>query len=201
MRVPHKKVAKGAFIYGASCYTPVSRLSSNQLAPLPNDSYGFNERIRESQIYNQIYKPLLSGETGLCLCRQGHVVAQGASLPLSAVAEHALRQVRGGGGRCAELLRQSHQVSTMHYGEEPPEPARRRLRGTLPATRRQRRLGRCALHQDSPGHQCQFRQPLPAFGSKDELPRCPHHVLGRQGQPFPRPALAIEGLQGGARQW
>src|SRR5215475_981719 len=48
--VPHIKVAKGAFIYDASCYTDISGLSSNQLISLPNYSYGFNERIRKNRI-------------------------------------------------------------------------------------------------------------------------------------------------------
>jgi hypothetical protein len=99
-----------------------------------------------------------------------------------------------------ELLRQPLYVCTIHRGKEPPEPARRRLWGTIPEARGQSRLGRRALHQDGPGHQCQFGQPLTPFWSKDALTRCTQHLLGRQGQPFHRPAVAIERLQVGTRQ-
>ena len=116
------------------------------------------------------------------------------------MAQNAFRQVRGGGGLFAELLRQSLQVYTMHRGKEPPEPARRRLRCTIPEARGQSRLGRRAIHQDGPGHQCQFGQPLPTFWRKDELACRSQHLFGRQGQPFHRPAIAIEGLQVGTRQ-
>ena len=51
---------------------------------------------------------LLSGETVLCLCCQGHVrAAHRFSLLLSAVAQNAFWYVCGGGGLYAEVLRQS----------------------------------------------------------------------------------------------
>jgi hypothetical protein len=116
------------------------------------------------------------------------------------VAKNAFRQVRSGGGLFAELLRQPLKVCTIHRGKEPPEPARRRLRCPLPEARGQCRLGRRALHQDGPSHQCQFGQPLPTLWRKDELPCRSQHLFGRQGQPFHRPAITIEGLQVGTRQ-
>ena len=88
----------------------------------------------------------------------------------------------------------------MHCGQEPPESARRRLRGPIPEARGQRRLGRRDIRQDGPGHQGEFGQPLPTFWGKDALPRCAQHLFGRQRQPFDRPAVALEGLQVGARQ-
>jgi hypothetical protein len=117
------------------------------------------------------------------------------------VATNAFRQVRGGGGLFAELLRQPLQVCTIHRGKEPSKPARRRLRCTIPEARGQSRLGRRALHQDGPSYQRQFGQPLPTLWRKDALTCRSQHLFGRQGQPFHRPAIAIEGLQVGARQW
>jgi hypothetical protein len=83
----------------------------------------------------------------------------------------------------------------MHWGKEPPEPARRRLRGPLPEARGQNRLGRRAIPQDGPCHQRQVGPPRTTRWSKDDLPCGSHHLLGRQGQPFHRPAVAIKGLQ------
>ena len=88
----------------------------------------------------------------------------------------------------------------MHHGQEPPEPAGGRLRCPSPEARGPRRLGCRDIHQDGPGHQGQVGQPLPTFWGKDALARRSQHLFGRQGQPFHRPAIVIEGLQVGARQ-
>jgi len=119
---------------------------------------------------------------------------------LSAVAQDAFRQVRGGRLLFAELLRQPLQVCTMHRGKAPPKPARRRLWRTIPEARRDSRLSCRDIHQDGPRYQRQFGQPLTTLWSKDELTCRAQHLLGRQGQPFDRPAVTIEGLQVGPRQ-
>ena len=116
------------------------------------------------------------------------------------MAKNAFRQMRGGGGLFAELRRQPLQVSTMHCSQEPPEPARCRPRGAIPEARGQRRLGRRDIHQDGASHQGQFGQPMTTVWSKDKLTCCSQHLLGRQGEPFHGPTIAIECLQMSARQ-
>ena len=114
--------------------------------------------------------------------------------------KNACRPVRGGGGLCAALRRQLLHVSTMHRGQEPPEPARRRLRCAIPEACGHSRLGRRALHHDGPSHQRQCGPPLPTLWSQDAWTCRSHHRCGRPGQPCHRPASAIEGLPVGARQ-
>ena len=87
---------------------------------------------------------------------------------LSAVAQDAFRQVRGGRLLFAELLRQPLQVCTMHRGKAPPKPARRRLWRTIPEARRDSRLSCRDIHQDGPRYQRQFGQPLTTLWSKDD---------------------------------
>ena len=41
---------------------------------------------------------------------------------------------------------------------------------------------------------------VPPRAVGEALTRCAQHLLGRQGEPFYGPAIAIEGLQLGARQ-
>ena len=101
---------------------------------------------------------------------------------LSAVAQDAFRQVRGGRLLFAELLRQPLQVCTMHRGKAPPKPARRRLWRTIPEARRDSRLSCRDIHQDGPRYPRQFGQPLTTLWSKDELTCRAQHLLGRQGQ-------------------
>ena len=95
---------------------------------------------------------------------------------LSAVAQDAFGQVRGRGGFFTELGREALQVCTMHRGEAPAAAPRGRPRCSVPEPSRLHRLGRCAVQQDRPGHE------------------------GQLGQPFDRPAIAIERVQLGPRQ-
>ena len=118
---------------------------------------------------------------------------------LSAVAQDAFGQVRGRGGFFTELGREALQVCTMHRGEAPAAP-RGRPRCSVPEPSRLHRLGRCAVQQDRPGHEGQLGQPLSTLGRKDKLPCSAQHLLRSQGQPFDRPAIAIERVQLGPRQ-
>jgi hypothetical protein len=88
----------------------------------------------------------------------------------------------------------------MDRSQESPEPPRRRLRGAIPEAGGQCRLRRGALHEDGPGHQSQCGQPLTTFWGKNAWTRCASHLLGRHREPCHRPAIAIEGLEVGARQ-
>ena len=119
---------------------------------------------------------------------------------LSAVAQDVFGQVRGRGGFFTELGREALQVCTMHRGEAPPAAPRGRPRCSVPEPGRLHWLGRRAIHQDRPGHEGQLGQPLSTFGRKDKLPCSAQHLLRGQGQPFDRPAIAIERVQLGPRQ-
>lgn len=88
----------------------------------------------------------------------------------------------------------------MYRSTEPPEPARRRLWGALPEARGSCWLGGGAIHSAGPGHQGQFGQALTTVWGQDALARGASHLLGRYGEPFHRPAVAIAGLEVGARQ-
>ena len=115
---------------------------------------------------------------------QGHVIAYRSSLSLSAVAKHAFRQVRGEGGLFAELLRQL--LPSLHNA--PRRGRRRSLPDVGFGARSQKpvgdsRLGGGDIHQDGPGHQGQFGQPLTTLGAKTNWRAAPNICLAVKGSP------------------
>ena len=79
--------------------------------------------------------------------------------------------------------------------EGTPKATERGLRMAVPEAGGDGRRGGCAIGQDRPGHEGQFGQALAGLGGVDERAGGPEHLLGRQGELFDCPAVAVEVAQ------
>ena len=82
-------------------------------------------------------------------------------------------------------------------GNKQGEGERRRHPGvgwgaTIPEPDRRCRSSGSGIAQDASGQQGGFGQPLAGLRFVDELAGCSDHLLGREGELFDRPAIAVE---------